>query len=67
MIVANTKPGQLISIRNLFGIREFYLITEKQDDPFKVRAYKAMNGGFVYLDLIKKCKLVTKELLNLKI
>jgi hypothetical protein len=61
MIVANTKPGQLISIRNLLGIREFYLITESQDKPFKVRAYKAMNGGFVYLDLIKKCKLVTKN------
>jgi hypothetical protein len=67
MIVADVKPGQLISIRNLLGVREFYLITEKQDDPFKVRAYKAMKGGFVYLDLIKKCKLITKELLNLKI
>ena len=44
MIVANTKPGQLISIRNLLGIREFYLITETQDKPFKVRAYKAMKG-----------------------
>ena len=61
MIVANTKPGQLISIRNLLGIREFYLITETQDKPFKVRAYKAMKGGFVYLDLIKKCKLITKN------
>ena len=61
MIVANTKPGQLISIRNLLGIREFYLITKTQDKPYKVRAYKAMKGGFVYLDLIKKCKLITKN------
>ena len=61
MIVANTKPGQLISIRNLLGIREFYLITKTQDRPSKVRAYKAMKGGFVYLDLIKKCKLITKN------
>ena len=61
MIVANTKPGQLISIRNLLGIREFYLITKTQDKPYKVRAYKAMKGRFVYLDLIKKCKLITKN------
>tara|TARA_B100000900_G_scaffold400717_1_gene404640 strand:+ start:170 stop:370 length:201 start_codon:yes stop_codon:yes gene_type:complete len=61
MIVANTKPGQLISVRNLLGIREFYLITETQDKPFKVRAYKALKGAFVYLDLIKKCKVVTKN------
>ena len=61
MIVANTKPGQLISVRNLLGIREFYLITETQDKPFKVPAYKALKGGFVYLDLIKKCKVVTKN------
>lgn len=61
MIVANAKPGQLISVRNLLGIREFYLITEKQDKPYKVRAYKSMKGGFVYLDLIKKCKVITKD------
>jgi len=61
MIVANAKPGQLISIRNLLGIREFYLITEKQDKPYKVRAYKSMKGGFVYLDLIRKCKVITKD------
>jgi hypothetical protein len=61
MIVADVKPGQLISIRNLLGVREFYLITETQDKPYKVRAYKSMKGGFVYLDLIKKCKLITKN------
>ncbi len=61
MIVANAKPGQLISVRNLLGIREFYLITEKQDKPYKVRAYKSMKGGFVYLDLIRKCKVITKD------
>ena len=61
MIVANVKPGQLISIKNFLQVNEFYLITKKQDNPFKVRAYKAMKGGFVYLDLIKKCKLITKN------
>tara|TARA_B100000242_G_C42973054_1_gene451539 strand:+ start:29 stop:229 length:201 start_codon:yes stop_codon:yes gene_type:complete len=61
MIVANAKPGQLISVRNLLGIREFYLITEKQDKPYKVRAYKSMKGSFVYLDLIRKCKVITKD------
>lgn len=61
MKVSETKPGNLISIRNLLGVREFYLITEKQDVPFKVRAYKAMSGRFFYLNLNQKCKLVTKD------
>ena len=39
MKVSETKPSDLISIKNLLGVREFYLITEKQDVPFKVRAY----------------------------
>lgn len=61
MKVSETKPSDLISIRNLLGVREFYLITEKQDVPFKVRAYKAMSGRFFYLNLNQKCKLVTKD------
>lgn len=61
MKVSETKPRDLISIRNLLGVREFYLITEKQDVPFKVRAYKAMSGRFFYLNLNQKCKLVTKD------
>ena len=36
MKVSDSNPGNLIAIRNLFGIREFYLITKKQDNPFKV-------------------------------
>ena len=58
MKVADSTPGNLIAIRNLFGLREFYLITKKQDNPFKVRAYKAMSGRFFYLNLNQKCKLV---------
>tara|TARA_B100001057_G_scaffold459601_1_gene509912 strand:- start:3525 stop:3722 length:198 start_codon:yes stop_codon:yes gene_type:complete len=65
MIVANTKPGQLISIKNFLQVNEFYLITEKQDDPYKVRVYK-QRTGFLYLSRTTKCKLITKELLNLK-
>tara|TARA_B100002019_G_C20878534_1_gene407513 strand:+ start:297 stop:497 length:201 start_codon:yes stop_codon:yes gene_type:complete len=61
MKVSETKPSDLISIKNLLGVREFYLITEKQDVPFKVRAYKGMSGRFFYLDLNQKCKLVTKD------
>ena len=61
MKVSETKPSDLISIRNLLGVREFYLITEKQDVPFKVRAYKAMSGRFFYLNLNQKCQLVTKD------
>ena len=61
MKVSETNPSDLISIRNLLGVREFYLITEKQDVPFKVRAYKAMSGRFFYLNLNQKCKLVTKD------
>ena len=61
MKVGDTKSGDLISIKNLLRVNEIYLVTEKQDVPFKVRAYKAMRGGFVYLDLIKKCKLITKN------
>lgn len=61
MKVSETKQGDLISIRNLLGVREFYLITEKQDVPFKVRAYKAMSRRFFYLNLNQKCRLVTKD------
>ena len=61
MNVSETKPSDLISIRNLLGVNEIYLITEKQDLPFKVRAYKAMSGRFFYLNLNQKCKLVTKD------
>ena len=61
MKVSETKPSDLISIRNLLGVNEIYLITEKQDVPFKVRAYKAMSGRFFYLNLNQKCKLITKD------
>ena len=64
MNVSETKPSDLISIRNLLGVREFYLITEKQDVPFKFRAYKAMSGRFFYLNLNQKCKLVTKDVVG---
>ena len=49
MKVSETKPGDLISVKNLLGVNEIYLITEKQDVPFKVRAYKAMSKQFFYL------------------
>ena len=64
MIVGKTKPGQLICVKNFLGVREFYLITEKQDKAFKRRAYKQLKGGFVYLDLHTECKLITREILK---
>jgi hypothetical protein len=64
MIVGKTKPGQLICVKNFFGVREFYLITEKQDNPIKRRAYKQLKGGFVYLDLHTECKVVTKDVVS---
>ena len=64
MKVANTKPSQLISIKNSLGVCEFYLITKEQDNPLKVRAYKALKGGIVYLDRLTPCKLITGEILK---
>tara|TARA_B100002019_G_scaffold161320_1_gene139172 strand:+ start:1931 stop:2131 length:201 start_codon:yes stop_codon:yes gene_type:complete len=61
MKVADVKIGQLISIKNLLGVREFYLITNKQDKNFKVRAYKALKGGIVYLNVNQKCKLISRD------
>jgi hypothetical protein len=64
MIVGKTKPGQLICVKNFFGVREFYLITEKQDKVFQRRAYKQLKGGIVYLDLHTECKVVTKDVVS---
>ena len=61
MKVIETKPGDLISIKNLLGVNEIYLITEKQDVPFKVRAYKAMSKQFFYLNLIQQCKIIKND------
>ena len=61
MKVADVKIGQLISIKNLLGVREFYLITNKQDKNFKVRAYQALKGGIVYLNVNQKCKLISRD------
>lgn len=61
MKVEDTKSGDLISIKNLLGVNEIYLITEKQDVPFKVRAYKAMSKQFFYLNLIQKCKIIKND------
>jgi hypothetical protein len=60
MIVSSVKPGQLISIKNFLQVNEFYLVTEKQDDPYKVRVYK-QRTGFLYLSRTSKCKLITKD------
>ena len=64
MRVKDTKPKQLICIKNFLGVREFYLITAKQDKRFKRRAYKSLKGGLVYLDLHTECKVITKEILK---
>jgi hypothetical protein len=64
MIVANTKPSQLICIKNFLGVREFYLITEKQDRPLHRRAYKQLKGGIVYLDLHTECKVISKDVVS---
>ena len=42
MRVRDTKPRQLISIDNWLGVREYYLITNKQDVHDLVRAYKQL-------------------------
>ena len=65
MIVANLKPGQLISIKNFLQVNEFYLITEKQDDPYKVRVYK-QRTGLRYLSRATECKLIAEALVNVK-
>ena len=61
MKVSETKPGDLISVKNLLGVKEIYLVTEKQDVPFKVRAYKAMSKQFFYLNLIQQCKIIKND------
>ena len=61
MKVSETKPGDLISVKNLLGVKEIYLVTEKQDVPFKVRAYKAMSKPFFYLNLIQQCKIIKND------
>ena len=61
MKVSETKPGDLISVKNLLGVNEIYLITEKQDVPFKVRAYKAMSKQFLYLNLLQQCKIIKND------
>jgi|TARA_B110000495_G_C23020183_1_gene605091 hypothetical protein len=62
MIVANTKPNQLISIKNSIGVCELYLITKVQDNPLKVRAYKQLRGGIVHLDRTSPCEVVVERL-----
>ena len=64
MIVGKTKPGQLICVKNFLGVREFYLITEEQDNPLKRRAYKQLKGGIVYLDLHIECIVVTNDVVS---
>ena len=64
MRVRDTKPRQLISIDNWLGVREYYLITNKQDVHDLVRAYKQLEGGIVYLDPRQPCELVTKKILK---
>ena len=61
MKVSETKPGDLISVKNLFGVKEIYLVTEKQDVPFKVRAYKAMSKQFFYLNSYQQCKVIKND------
>ena len=64
MRVKDTKPKQLISIKNWLGAREYYLITIEQDVKGLVRAYKQLGEGVVYLDPTDSCELVTKEILR---
>jgi hypothetical protein len=64
MRVKDTKPKQLISIKNWLGVREYYLITIEQDVKCLVRAYKQLEGGIVYLDRKQPCELITKEVLK---
>ena len=64
MRVRDTKPKQLISITNWVGDREYYLITIEQDVKDLVRAYKALEGGVVYLDPRQPWDLVTKKILK---
>lgn len=61
MKVGDTKSGDLISIKNLLGVNEIYLITEKQDVPFKIRAYKAMSKQFSYLNSLQQCKIIKND------
>ena len=61
MKVGDTKSGDLISINNLLGVNEIYLVTEKQDVPFKVRAYKAMSKQFFYLNSLQQCKIIKND------
>ena len=61
MKVGDTKSGDLISIKNLLGVNEIYLVTEKQDVPFKVRAYISMSKQFFYLNSYQQCKVIKND------
>jgi len=65
MKVGQVKTGQIISIKNLLGINEVFLILQKQDVLGKVCAYKgsqkSSKGRIVYLSPMQNCKIITNN------
>ena len=65
MLVRDAKAKDLIQIEcagSYDSDSTYYLITSYQDREHKVRAVKALGGGYVYLHPDNHCRVITKEL-----
>ena len=64
MQVKDAKPKEIIQIE-CAGLYDpdstFYLITTYQDVKGKVRAVKALGGGYVYLHPGNTCRVINKD------
>ena len=64
MQVKDAKPKNVVQIECLGSYdcdSLYYLITNYQDIEGKVRAYKSLGGGIVYLHPDNNCRVITHE------
>ena len=65
MLVRDAKPKDLIQIECAGSYdpdSTYYLVTSYQDLKHKVRAVKALGGGYVHLHPDNNCRVITKEM-----
>ena len=64
MQVKDAKPKDIIQIESLGSYdpdSDYYLVTTYQDVKDKVRAVKALGGGYVHLHPDNNCRVITHE------
>jgi hypothetical protein len=64
MTVREAKPKDLIQVEydGIVDIgSDYYLITTYQDCPSKVRAYRSIGGGLVYLHPGNNCRVINQK------